>query len=89
MKVSVVYALRDRQIICDVELPEGATLAMAVQSSGLLQEFPEIVLTSVSLGVYGQVRPADTILQSGDRVEIYRKLRMDPKSARRARLDPR
>lgn len=86
MKVSVVYALPDRQIVREVDLPAGATLAMAVVHSGLLQEFPEIDLSSTSLGVFGMVMPIDAELQPGDRVEIYRKLRADPKAARRGRL---
>ncbi len=89
MKVSVIYALPDRQVVCEVELPAGATIAMAVQRSGLLQQFPEIDPASALTGVYGRVRPADTLLQPGDRVEIYRKLRVDPQAARRARLDSR
>jgi putative ubiquitin-RnfH superfamily antitoxin RatB of RatAB toxin-antitoxin module len=31
------------------------------------------------------VRPLDTLLRDGDRVELYRPLRVDPKEARRLR----
>lgn len=89
MLVSVVYALPGRQIVREVELPDGATLAVAMQSSGLLREFPEIDPAATPVGVYGQVMPPDTILHPGDRVEIYRPLGAEPKVARRKRASKR
>jgi len=76
MKVEVVYALPERADVITVELPAGATVADALTASGL---------TGSLLGVFGkQVKP-DHRLADGDRVEIYRPLRMDPKEARRRR----
>ncbi len=89
MKISIVYAMPDRQIVRVLELPAGATLGMAVEQSGLLQEFPEIDLTSASVGIFGRVLPLQTLLQPGDRVEIYRQLSADPKEARHRRIRTR
>jgi uncharacterized protein len=89
MKVSVVYALPGRQVVRELDLPAGATLAMALDQSGLLQEFPEIDPQSVPVGVYGRVVPLHSVLQPGDRVEIYRQLRVEPKAARRKRVSKR
>jgi putative ubiquitin-RnfH superfamily antitoxin RatB of RatAB toxin-antitoxin module len=89
VKVSVVYALPGAQFVREVELSAGGTLAMAVECSGLLQEFPEIGGTSASFGVYGRVMPPYTILQPGDRVEIYRQLLVAPAEARRKRVRKR
>ena len=86
MNVSVVYALPDAQFVREVDLPEGATLAMAVERSGLLQQFPEIDRTSTSFGIYGLVMMPQAILQAGDRVEIYRQLPVEPSEARRRRV---
>ena len=86
IKVSVTYALPDRQTVRELELPVGATLALALEQSGLLQDYPEIDLESASVGVYGRRMPLHAVVQSGDRVEIYRQLRMEPKEARRQRL---
>lgn len=85
MKISVIYALPDRQIIRELDLEAGATLADALASSGLTVEFPEIGALALPAGIFGQVRPPDTLLRSGDRVEIYRSLLVDPKEARRKR----
>lgn len=89
MKVSVVYALPGRQVVRELDLPNGATLAMALDQSGLLQEFPEIKPQSVPVGVYGRVVPLHAVLEPGDRVEIYRQLREEPKAARRKRVSGR
>lgn len=85
MLVTVVYALPERQIVREVELPHGATLAAALQGSGLLREFPEIDPLMTPVGVYGQIRSPEAILHPGDRVEIYRSLSEEPKVARRKR----
>jgi len=37
-----------------------------------------------AVGVWGKVRAPDYVLRDGDRVEIYRALRANPKDARRA-----
>ncbi len=89
MKVSVVYALPGLQVVRELDLPAGATLAMALDQSGLLREFPEIDPASAPAGVYGRVMPLTSVLQPGDRVEIYRPLRVEPKAARRKRVSKR
>lgn len=85
MKISVVYALPERQVVREVELPAGSTIAEAVEQSGLMRDFPEIGMRPAMVGIHGRVMPADAILRPADRVEIYRKLRVDPKAARRGR----
>jgi putative ubiquitin-RnfH superfamily antitoxin RatB of RatAB toxin-antitoxin module len=40
----------------------------------------------VALGIWGQVKPASTLLKDGDRVECYEALRADPKTARRKKV---
>jgi len=42
-------------------------------------------LISRPIGIYGRVVEPTTILQPGDRLEIYAPLRIDPKTARRLR----
>lgn len=85
MKISVVYALPGRQIVRDLELPEGATVDAALRASGLLQEFPAITPAVTPVGIYGRVATGDDLLQPEDRVEIYRPLSVEPKVARRQR----
>lgn len=89
MKVSVVYALPERQIVRELELPEGATVAAALRKSGLLKEFPAIDPVATPVGIYGRVAAGDETLRPGDRVEIYRPLSAEPKTARRQRSKKR
>lgn len=87
LHVSVLYSPAARQVrevmlVLDV----GSTVAMAVQASGLLAECPEIVQDRLEFGVWGRRCAPDQLLRDTDRVEIYRKLKVDPKVARRERF---
>jgi len=85
LRVEVIYALRDRQVLLALEVEEGTTARQAVERSGILQRYPEIDLARAALGVFGRVVSPDTSLRGGDRVEIYRSLIANPKEARRSR----
>ena len=85
LRVEIVYALRDRQVLLALEVEGGTTARQAVERSGILQRFPEIDLVRAGLGIFGRVVSPDTPLRDGDRVEIYRPLIADPKNARRER----
>ncbi|ODT62022.1 MAG: RnfH family protein [Nitrosomonadales bacterium SCN 54-20] len=87
--IEVVYALPERQIVRQMNLPEGTTVEQAVKLSGILPRFPEIDLLKNKLGIYGKVVPPTTVLRDRDRIEIYRPLRVDPKEARRKRAKNR
>ena len=69
----------------EVDLPDGATVLDAIRASGLLERFAEIDVSSQSVGIWGRIRSLDDAVAAGDRVEIYRALRVDPKEARRLR----
>lgn len=83
LRVEVVYALRDRQVLLALEVEEGTTARQTVERSGILQRFAEIDLARAGLGIFGKVVSPDTPLRDRDRVEIYRALIADPKDARR------
>lgn len=84
--VSVVYAAEDGLFQRSLRLPVGATVESALCASGLLDRF-RIDDLPERVGIYGQRCPLDTRLADGDRVEVYRWLRVDPKDARRLRAD--
>lgn len=65
-----------------LQLPDGSTVVEALRAS---QWFDESVLSSLTTGIWGKLRPLDTPLREGDRVEVYRPLTVDPKEARRQR----
>lgn len=89
IRVEVVYAMREEQVLVALDVEEGTTARQAVEQSGVLRRFPEVDLARTSIGIFGRVTTPDTLLRDGDRVEIYRALLVDPKDARRARAKPR
>ena len=70
--------------VAPLRLPTGATVADAVQQSGLLQRHG-LALETVKVGIWSRVKDMQTVLRDQDRVELYRPLRVDPKEARRQR----
>ena len=85
IRVELVYALRDEQRVIELMLAPGTTAAEAIRLSGLLERYREIDVGTARIGIHGRVVQGDTILNEGDRIEIYRPLRADPKLARRRR----
>jgi putative ubiquitin-RnfH superfamily antitoxin RatB of RatAB toxin-antitoxin module len=86
--VEVAYALPERQLIVPLEVTAGTTALEAAQQSGIEQEFPGLVIDAgTTLGIFGQAVPPQQALKAGDRVEIYRPLKADPKAARKARAE--
>lgn len=87
LNITLVYASAARAVHeTAIDVQAGATLWQAVEQSGWLKQFPEIEEQSLALGVWGRKASRDTPLSAGDRVEIYRELRVDPKVARRERF---
>ena len=76
MRVEVVQAHADRAEIVKLELPAGATVRDALAALGI---------DSQRVGIFGKQVSADARLADGDRVEVYRPLKIDPKQARRQR----
>lgn len=87
IKIEVVYAAVDRQILRTLSVPEGRTVRETVLKSGIGDEFPELDLSECPLGIFGKViaDPQVRLIQAGDRIEIYRPLLADPKEVRRLR----
>jgi len=81
----VAYAKPEEQAIVTLTMPEGATVDAAIKASGLLERFPEIALSELKAGIFGEVCKLDQPVQEADRIEIYRPLIHDPKDARRQR----
>ena len=84
-RVAVCYGLPDIIFLVQLDVAIGTTIGQAIAASGVLARFPEIDLGCNQLGVFGKLRPADTVLRDGDRIEIYRPLQADPMDSRRRR----
>jgi len=84
VKVSVAFALPDRQIVLELEVSVGTTVAEALEQSGIASTVPDA--GQMAVGIFGKITPRNTALQPGDRIEIYRPLTEEPKEARRRRV---
>lgn len=85
--VEVAVAWPELQVLVPLTLAPGATVADAIRESGLCARFPGLEVRSDRLGVFSQPCGPERELRAGDRVEIYRPLKMDPKVARRLAAD--
>lgn len=83
MDVEVAVAWPEQQLSVHVRLPQDATLTDAIDASGLTERFPELEIAPDRLGVFGELRKPESTVKAGDRVEIYRPLKADPKEVRR------
>ncbi len=83
--IEVAYALAEQQTIIALSLAKGATVEQAISESKVLDLYPDINKAPLNVGIFGSVCKLDTLLKTGDRVEIYRPLHYDPKEARRQR----
>jgi putative ubiquitin-RnfH superfamily antitoxin RatB of RatAB toxin-antitoxin module len=86
MQVGVAYAETHQQIWLQLEVPEGSTLADAIECSGILSRCPQIDLKKNKVGIFGKIAKLSTPLNEGDRVEIYRPITVDPKTVPRRKL---
>jgi putative ubiquitin-RnfH superfamily antitoxin RatB of RatAB toxin-antitoxin module len=71
---------------CVVHLPAGSSIADAIRASGLLANLSDAAIDALQPGIWGRKLPADHGVREGDRVELYRPLKVDPKVARRERF---
>ncbi len=83
MRIEVVFALPDRQVLETLDVEDGATVAEAIARSGIERRFPGVDLSALQAGIWGRPVERSRSLRDGDRVEIYRPLEMDPREARR------
>ncbi|MCG8379468.1 MAG: RnfH family protein [Proteobacteria bacterium] len=87
LHIEVCYALKDDFYSHLMKVPEGTTIEDAIRHSGVLEEFPEIDLEKNKVGVFSEIRSLADLVAEGARIEIYRPLKMDPKEARRLRVE--
>lgn len=81
LTVTLVWSPGPRVINSVVlQLPRGSTAQAALAASGT------DVDRNSRLGVWGRKVAPDHVLHDGDRLEVYRPLKVDPKRARRERF---
>lgn len=82
IKIEVVYALPEQQVILPMSIPMGSCIRDAIVQTRLFTSIP----MDLPVGVFGIQKSLEHILQDGERVEIYRPLLVNPKDARIARV---
>ena len=85
LRIELAYSPAPRQVQwLRLELPAGSRVADALHASGWLS-LHGLASDKLRCGIWGRPQALDHILRDGDRVELYRSLRVDPKEARRLR----
>ena len=84
--IQVVYALPDRVLVLDCEVPVGTTVEQGIHLSGLMQKIPNLSLEEGFIGIYSKKVSLNHILSAGDRIECYRPVSADPKLVRQRRV---
>lgn len=85
MRVEVVYIDKDVEFVAELDVAEGATVKTALEQSDALNQHTNISLEENQVGIFSKIVSLDTVLQVGDRVEVYRSLTIDPMESRRLR----
>lgn len=80
MRVEVLLAWPGHYLRRELELPEGCTVAEAVEAAAL-----DVAGETVAIAVHGVLARPTQVLREGDRVELLRPLLADPKENRRRR----
>ncbi len=82
-KVLVAYGTVKEQVELELCWLRGETVEGLIIRSNILKSFPEIDLKNNKVGIFGNLCELDDEPELGDRVEIYRPLRIEPKESRR------
>lgn len=86
LTVGVAYSPRAGEVDeVTLQLSPGATVADALQASGLLARHPDVAIDTLPVGIWGSFCDRADVLRDQDRVELYRPLQVDPKDSRRRR----
>ena len=83
ISVELVFAMPDRQVLLELEVGSDATVADVIAESGVQTKFPDVAFAELEAGIWGHVVSRDRVVREGDRIELYRRLRIDPREARR------
>lgn len=82
VSVEIVYSPEKEKpvVFKRVQLKAGATVKDALDAAAWYDNYPET--RSFKIGIFSRVVTEKTVLTSGDRIEIYRPLFINPKEAR-------
>lgn len=88
--VEVVLAIEERCWRRRLRLRAGATAKEALAASGLDDVYQQLAGEPVAqMGIFGRKITADHVMQTGERLALYRPLQADPRQRRRERASKR
>ena len=87
-RCTVAFATPGRQWLWIVTLPESATVADALEHARVQATGLDVPWSS-EVGIFGELCDRAAVPRDGDRIEIYRPLKSDPKESRRERAQAR
>lgn len=87
ISVMISYALPQQQWVKTLSVKNGSTVAEVLKQAESSMPFATIDISQHKIGIFGKVVELSHLVQENDRIEIYRPLICDPKSARRARAE--
>ncbi|MHB1870078.1 MAG: RnfH family protein [Steroidobacteraceae bacterium] len=85
-RCTVAYAGAERSFHWQLEVPVGADIAAILAAARCAAPEAQLPWEDAPVGIFGELRGRDAVPADGDRIELYRPLREDPRALRRARL---
>ena len=85
--IEVVFAVPEKQQVIQLKVPPGTLIRDAIRLSCIESHFPNYDFSILPVGVWMEVKPRTYVVQSGDRIQIYRSLITNAKDARRRRAE--
>ena len=87
LEITVVAALAPRSVReASLRVDAGTSVADAIKSSGLLANEDDATVDALQLAIRGRAVDPKQLLRDGDRIDVCRPLKVDPKMARRERF---
>lgn len=83
--IEVAYAGSNeaaKQSILKLQVVNGINIKQAIDASSILSKHLEIDLQTNKVGIFGNIKTLSTVVKNGDRIEIYRKLYLEPNESR-------
>lgn len=84
-RITIAYAAPELQVIEAFDVPAGTRIQDILKLAEVRERFPSAAGCAQTIGIFGRPAAPETLVRDGDRIELYRPLKADPKQARRLR----
>lgn len=86
IQVELCYCAEQQIYRQTLQVEANADMQQIIRDSGLLEKFAELQQQELQFGVFGKLKSGNYVPYDGDRIELYRPLKVDPMEARRRRV---